>query len=174
VTASFLAPYKRTDLVIRAFNAMPRRRLIVVGDGQQAQHLRVIAGPNVAFAGYLPREDYVQVVARARAFVFAGCEDFGIAMAEAQACGTPVLAFRRGGAADIVRPTGSAAEPTGILFDRQTTEAIQDAVESFERTSKQILPSACRENAMRFSSLRFSREVVAAFETVAARYPRWH
>jgi glycosyltransferase involved in cell wall biosynthesis len=174
VTASFLAPYKRTDLVIRAFNAMPSRRLIVVGDGQQAQGLKAIAGPNVEFTGYLPREKYVQVVASARAFVFAGCEDFGIAMAEAQACGTPVIAFRRGGAADIVRPMGFSAEPTGILFDRQTAEAVQDAVESFERKNKQILPSACRENAMRFSSLRFSREVAAAFESVAARYPRWH
>ena len=174
VTASFLAPYKRTDLVIQAFNAMPKRRLIVVGEGQQAHRLRSIAGPNVRFTGYLSRDDYVHVVARARAFVFAGCEDFGIAMAEAQACGTPVLAFRRGGAADIVRPMGSPVEPTGILFDRQSAEAIEEAVDCFERRGKQIAPATCRENAMRFSPARFSREIAAAFETVCAGYSRWN
>ena len=79
VAASFLAPYKRTDLVIRAFTAMPNRRLIVVGEGQQMSALRSLAGANVTFTGYLPRRDYVETVGRAKAMVFAGCEDFGIA-----------------------------------------------------------------------------------------------
>ena len=106
VTAAFLAPYKRTDIVVDAFNAMPKRRLLVVGDGQQAQQLKARAGPNVTFTGYLPRAEYIQAVARAQALVFAGCEDFGIALAEAQAYGTPLIAFGRGGATDIVRPLG--------------------------------------------------------------------
>lgn len=170
VTASFLAPYKRTDLVIAAFNAMPSRRLVIVGEGQQSKALRAMAGPNVTFTGYLPRREYVKTVAEARALVFAGCEDFGIALAEAQACGTPLIAFSRGGAKDIVRPLGSARHPTGILFEKQTVEAVQEAVRQFEVHSSAIAPAACRENAMRFSVERFRREVADAFDEVLAMH----
>ncbi|MBS7542947.1 glycosyltransferase [Ancylobacter oerskovii] len=160
VTASFLAPYKRTDLVIRAFNEMPSRRLLVVGDGQQARSLRSLAtGANIEFAGYLPRRDYVAAVGRARALLFAGCEDFGIAMAEAQAYGTPVIAFGRGGARDIVQPLGSACEPTGLLFHRQTVEAVRAAVEQFESHEREISPAACWLNATRFSPERFRLQI---------------
>lgn len=164
VTASFLAPYKRTDLVIRAFNEMPLRRLVVVGEGQQASSLRAMAGPNISFTGYLPRSEYVRTVGEAKALVFAGCEDFGIALAEAQACGTPLIAFSRGGASDIVQRLGVSDNPTGVLFDRQTVAATKDAVEHFERHRKAIAPAACRGNAMRFSRDRFRGEVQAAFD----------
>jgi glycosyltransferase involved in cell wall biosynthesis len=170
VTASFLAPYKRTDLVIRAFNEMPSRRLLVVGEGQHSRRLRSLAGPNVEFAGYLPRKDYVRTLAEARAMVFAGCEDFGIALAEAQACGTPLLAFGRGGACDIVRPLGDAAQPTGILFGFQTVAAVKQAVEHFEGHRLAIRPEACRENALRFRPERFDREVADAFAAVEASH----
>ena len=146
VVASFLAPYKRTDLVIQAFNEMPSRRLVVVGEGQQSKALRELAGPNITFAGYLPRPDYVRTVAEAKAMVFAGCEDFGIALAEAQACGTPLVAFGRGGACDIVKPFGSADRPTGLLFRRQTAAALKEAVEAFEDNCRAITPVACRAN----------------------------
>lgn len=168
VTAAFMAPYKRTDLVIDAFNAMPGRRLLVVGDGQQASKLRDRAGANISFAGYLPRADYIKAVARARALVFAGCEDFGIALAEAQAYGTPLIAFARGGAADIVRPLGKASEPTGVLFDQQTVQSVIDAVTQFEASSSDIRPAACRANAMRFNTERFAREVASAFAATMA------
>jgi glycosyltransferase involved in cell wall biosynthesis len=102
--------------------------------------------------------------------VFAGCEDFGIALAEAQACGTPLIAFGRGGAKDIVRPLGSARHPTGILFEKQTVEAVQEAVRQFEVHSSAIAPAACRENAMRFSVERFRREVAEAFDEVLAMH----
>ncbi|MEP9399335.1 glycosyltransferase [Mesorhizobium sp. KR2-14] len=170
VSASFLAPYKRTDLVIQAFNQMPSRRLVVVGEGQQSSRLRALAGPNVTFAGYLPRKDYVETVARSKAMVFAGCEDFGIALAEAQACGTPLIAFGRGGAADIVRQLGVAARPTGILFGRQTPEALKDAVDHFEAHQAAIAPLACRENATRFSEERFDREILDAVRRVQAAH----
>ena len=166
VTASFLAPYKRTDLVIEAFNAMPGRRLIVVGDGQQSVRYRALAGPNVKFTGYLARKEYAQTVASARALVFAGCEDFGIALAEAQACGTPLIAFGRGGASDIVRPLG-AAQPTGILFEQQTVASIVAAVDTFERCDI-ISPLACHQNAQRFSADRFAREIATAFADAVA------
>jgi glycosyltransferase involved in cell wall biosynthesis len=170
VTASFLAPYKRTDLVISAFNAMPDRRLLVVGEGQQVKALRALAGPNVEFTGFLPRAEYVKAVSRAQALVFAGCEDFGIALAEAQAYGTPLIAFGRGGATDIVRPLGVTEKPTGVLFNKQSVEAVVAAVERFEANREALTPSACRENAMRFAPERFARDVASAFDEAVARH----
>jgi glycosyltransferase involved in cell wall biosynthesis len=163
VTASFLAPYKRSDLVVRAFNAMPSKRLLVVGDGQQAKGLKAMAGPNITFTGYLPRADYVRTVSLAKALVFAGCEDFGIALAEAQACGTPLVAFERGGASDIILPLSKAAHPTGVLFGRQSVDAVKEAVEHFEDHRAEITPAACRRNANRFSTERFQSEMARAF-----------
>ena len=175
VAASFLAPYKRTDLVIRAFNEMPSRRLLVMGEGQQSAALRNLAGPNVTFTGFLPRTDYVRTLAQAKAMVFAGCEDFGIALAEAQCCGTPVIAFGRGGACDIVRPAGGTEPPTGVLFQRQTVAAVKDAVEAFATSAKPVSPFACRQNAHRFSEERFAREISAAFDaTLAVCAASWH
>lgn len=162
VAASFLAPYKRTDLVLRAFREMPNRKLIVVGEGQQSAELRALAAPNITFTGYLPRQAYVDTIRNARALVFAGCEDFGIALAEAQACGTPLVAFGSGGARDIVRPLGTEA-PTGVLFSEQSVEAVRDAVGQFE--TGDIRPSDCRQNALRFSAERFDREIGAAVAT---------
>jgi glycosyltransferase involved in cell wall biosynthesis len=164
VTASFLAPYKRTDLVIAAFNEMPDRQLVVVGEGQEAARLRSIAGPNVLFTGFLPRADYVRTVSHAKAMVFAGCEDFGIALAEAQAWGTPLIAFGRGGACDIVRPLDRMDRPTGLLFKRQSVADIKNAVDRFESQSHRIAAAACRQNALRFSATRFRREIESAFD----------
>lgn len=172
VCACFLAPYKRVDLVIQAFNEMPARRLIVIGEGQQFAALRALARPNVTFMGYVARLAYVQLIARAQALVFAGCEDFGIGLAEAQACGTPVIAFDRGGAVDIVQRLGEAARPTGILFARQTKRDIVEAVAHFEANRQAITPDACRINAMRFSADRFRREIASAFEMARAIHAR--
>lgn len=163
VTASFLAPYKRTDLVIAAFKEMPNRKLLVVGDGQQSKKLRELAGPNVSFTGFLPRAEYVKAVSEANALVFGGCEDFGIALAEAQACGTPLICFGRGGARDIVRPIGKSAEPTGILFERQTVADICATVSKFEDEREAITARSCWHNAQRFSAERFRAEIMEAF-----------
>jgi glycosyltransferase involved in cell wall biosynthesis len=108
----------------------------------------------VTFTRRLPTPQVVDYMQRARAFLFAGIEDFGIVMAEAQACGTPVIAFGRGGAAEIVRPD------TGVLFDEQTPEAVLAAVERFE--SRQFDCETCRTNALRFDRPRF-RERFSAY-----------
>jgi glycosyltransferase involved in cell wall biosynthesis len=171
VTASFLAPYKRTDLVIAAFNEMPTRRLVVVGGGQQASALRASAGPNITFTGFMKRAEYTRTVANARAFVFAGCEDFGIAMAEAQGCGTPVIAFGRGGARDIVRDLDHAA-PTGLLFSKQTTAAVVAAVDRFVTEADRISADACLQNAGRFSVAQFRRHVVDALDEATDQHAR--
>ncbi|MQX74460.1 glycosyltransferase family 4 protein [Sinorhizobium meliloti] len=172
VTASFLAPYKRTDLIIRAFNDMPSRRLVVVGEGQQSQSLRGMARSNVSFTGYLPRQEYVRTVARAKAMVFAGCEDFGISLAEAQACGTPLIAFGRGGARDIVQPFGEAEHPTGILFGSQSVESLKEAIHVFEQNQPAIKSQACRSNADRFSEDRFDLAILKALAVAQAAHVR--
>ncbi len=166
VTASYFAPYKRTDLVIQAFSEMPSRRLLVVGEGQLSAARSVRVGTNVSFTGRLSRPDYVRTLAEAKAMVFAGCEDFGIVLAEAQACGTPLIAFGRGGACDIVAPLGASPRPTGVLFERQTVAAIKEAVETFEENRATISSRACSQNAARFSVARFDAEVINAFAAV--------
>jgi glycosyltransferase involved in cell wall biosynthesis len=168
VSASFLAPYKRTDLVIQAFNEMPERRLVVVGEGQQSATLRALAAPNVTFAGFLPRREYMRTMGEAKAMVFAGCEDFGIALAEAQACGTPLIAYGRGGATDIVRRLGSASAPTGVLFKAQTVSSLKQAVDHFEKNGAAITPAACRANAERFSEENFDRAILQSLGQVQA------
>ncbi|GAB4361948.1 MAG: glycosyltransferase family 4 protein [Oricola sp.] len=170
VCASFLAPYKRADLVVRAFNEMEDRRLVVVGSGPQLKELQAIARPNVEFAGHLSRADYIRTLSHARAMIFAGCEDFGIAMAEAQAGGTPLLAFGRGGARDIVRPLGAASDPTGMLFSRQSVDAVKDVVERFERDGGPIRPEACSSNAARFSEERFDQAILRSAGAVQASF----
>lgn len=157
LVASRLAPYKRVDLVVAAFRRMHDRRLVVVGDGpQRAQVQAAAAGaPNIDLRGHVPRAELVRLMRTARAFVFAAEEDFGIALVEAQACGTPLIAFGRGGARDIVRTPETGAEPTGMLFAEQSVEAIVGAVERFEREAARFNPHACRANAERFSIARF-------------------
>lgn len=164
VVASFLVPYKRVDLVIEAFNDMPDRRLLVVGQGQEERKLRAMAGKNISFTGYVDRARLIKIISNARAFVFAGCEDFGIILAEAQAFGTPLLAFGRGGARDIVREFDGPEAPTGVLFKEQTVDSLKQAVTTFEARRGEITPEACAANAARFSVDRFKRELREAFE----------
>ena len=146
LTVSRLEAYKRIDLLVDAFSRTGRR-LVVVGSGSELQRLQARAGRNVHFAGRLPTPQVVDYMQRARAFLFAGIEDFGIVMAEAQACGTPVIAYGRGGAAEIVR------EDTGVLFAEQTPAALLEAVRRFEGIS--YSPGQCRQNALRFDRPRF-------------------
>ena len=173
VVASRLVPYKRIDLVVRAFSEMPSLRLLVVGDGPEMPRLRALAGANVTFTGYLPRAALVEALQKARAFVFAAYEDFGIVMAEAQAAGTPVVAFGRGGAADIIAPL-HADRPTGVLFTEQSVESIKRAVELFCREERRISPTACRANAERFAPENFRRRMHALIEEVMQpEFSRW-
>lgn len=157
VTASRMVPYKRMDLIVEAFSSMPDRQLIVIGDGPDARKIRRKAGPNVQLLGHQPLPILLEHLRRARAFVFAAEEDFGIAPVEAQACGTPVIAYGKGGALETIRgPT--EAQPTGVFFEEQTVPALTAAVERFERERALIDPAACRENALRFGPERFRFE----------------
>jgi len=147
LTVSRLEAYKRIDLVVEACARMPDRRLVVIGDGPERRRLRAAAPSNVALLGRLATHEVRDYMQRARAFLFAGIEDFGIVMAEAQACGTPLVAFDSGGAAEIARAD------TGVLFGEQTAAAVVDAVRRFE--ARRFSPQACRENALRFDRPSF-------------------
>lgn len=158
--ASRMVPYKKLDLIVQAFSEMPDKKLVVIGDGPDFKKIRAKAGTNVELLGYQPfsvLKDYMQ---RARAFVFAAEEDFGIIPVEAQACGTPVIAFGKGGALETVRGL-NAAEPTGVFFDEQTVASLQAGIRRFESEEKVVTPQACRKNAERFNTERFCREYLA-------------
>lgn len=158
LAASRLVPYKKMPLIVQAFNQMPDRRLVVIGDGPDAQRCRELAGPNVSIMGYQSTAVLRGHMQRAKAFVFAAEEDFGIAPIEAQACGTPVIAFGKGGALETLRGLDSDAS-TAVFFDEQTPQAIVNAVERFETDEgRRICPEACRENAQRFNPERFRQE----------------
>ncbi len=166
VTASRLVPYKRVDLIVEAFAGLPDRQLVVIGDGPAASRVRSKQPPNVSFLGEQPFAVLLDYLQRARAFVFAAVEDFGIAPLEAQACGTPVIALGKGGTLETIRGLDSP-QPTGVFFADQTTVALRSAVMLFERESSRIDPAACRANALRFGAERFRREFE---EFVRGRY----
>lgn len=156
--ASRIVPYKRVDLIAAAFRAMPNRELMIVGDGPNEAQARAAAGdaPNITFKGRVARAELIALTQGARAAVFAAEEDFGIATVEAQACGTPVIAYGRGGARDIVVAPPDAC-PTGIFFQEQSTASLIAAVERFEAMAPAITPEDCRINAERFSNAHFRR-----------------
>ena len=160
VMVSRMVPYKRVDLIVEAFAGMPDKQLIVIGDGPEMAKVRAKAGSNVQILGHLPFEAMREHVQRARAFVFAAQEDFGIAPVEAQACGTPVIAYGRGGAAETVRGL-QQNPPTGVLFEEQTVEALREAVRQFEQHAARITPAACRQNAERFAIGVFRQRMAA-------------
>lgn len=166
VTVSRLVPYKRLDVVIDAFRRLPERRLTIIGDGPERARLARHAPANVVFAGRLDDAQTAAVVGAARAFVFAACEDFGIAPLEAQAAGTPVIAYREGGSSETIRGLDDPM-PTGVLFDAQTPAAIVDAMARFEATT--IDSDACRINAARFAAPRFRAEIAVHIDALLAR-----
>ena len=156
LTVSRLVQYKRVDLIVQAFAQLPDRRLVVIGDGDDLEKVRAQATPNVTLLGYQPSEVMAGYMQRARAFLFAAQEDFGIVPVEAQACGTPVIAYGRGGALETVCD-GASPHPTGLFFHEQSADAIAAAVQQFEAQDG-IRPEDCRQNAERFSTERFRRE----------------
>ena len=168
LAASRFVPYKRMNLIVQAFSRMPEKRLVVIGDGPQYETARANAGPNVEFLGYQPRDVMRDYLRRAQAFVFAAKEDFGILPVEAQACGTPVIAFGAGGALETVRGLGvcGVESPTGIFFVEQTVESLIAAMAEFEKQKAVFLPEICRANALRFTAAEFRRQFAAQVSAV--------
>lgn len=161
LTASRMVPYKKMAMIVEAFQSMPDKRLVVIGDGPEMNKCREKARANVDFLGWQPFDVLRDHMQRAKGFVFAAEEDFGITPVEAQACGTPVIAYGKGGGLESVR--GLEQEyPTGLFFYEQTPEALLEALKKFELDAiEKISRKACRENALRFSPERFGDEFSA-------------
>ena len=163
-TASRLVPYKRIDLIVEAFSHMPDKKLVVIGDGSEMNKIKSKSTKNIEILGYQENsvmQDYMQ---KARAFVFAAEEDFGITPVEAQACGTPVIAFGKGGTLETVRPIG-VNNPTGVFFDKQNISSVIDAVNKLDELIDTVSPEDCRNNAIKFSRERFDSEMKSYIES---------
>ena len=166
LVSSRLVPYKRVDLLAQAFAAMPNRQLTIIGDGPESRVVRTAAAnaANIEVLTPVSQSELIRLMQNARAFIFAAEEDFGITMVEAQACGTPVIAFGRGGACDIIVDL-RRDQPTGVLFTEQTVEAVIKAVERFETVPAAFTADACRCNALRFSRSAFKDAIYQVVDT---------
>ena len=153
LTASRMVPYKKMDLIVAAFKKMPDKQLIVIGDGPDYTKISKLVGnsANIALLGYQSSEVLKDYMQKSKGFVFAAEEDFGIAPLEAQACGTPVIAYGKGGALETI-----INQKTGLFFKDQTEEALIKTIRDFE--SLTFDPQLCRENAKRFSKEKFRNE----------------
>ncbi|GAH12002.1 unnamed protein product, partial [marine sediment metagenome] len=144
--------YKRIDLAVKAFNEL-KRELIVIGEGQEYKRLKKIANSNIKFLGWQSVENLRQYYANAKAFVFPGEEDFGITPVEAQASGTPVIGFGRGGLIETV-----IEGKTGLFFYKHDYKELVSAIESFESNTNRFDYYKIRENSLKFSRERFENE----------------
>lgn len=151
------APNKRVDLAIEAFNLL-KFPLKIVGSGQDEKYCRSIAKPNIEFLGAIDNDQIALLYQKAKAFIFPGEDDFGITPLEAQASGTPVIAYGRGGALETV------TEKTGIFFYEQSINSLCDAVEYVEYHSDHFSPEECVKQANRFGREKFKQKIAKALE----------
>lgn len=158
LTASRMVPYKRMDLVIKAFNAMPDKQLIVIGDGPDYNKLSALAGPNVTLLGYQADCVLIDHLERTQAFLFMAEEDFGILPVEAQAAGAPVIGYGVGGLAETI-----LNNITGLWVEEQTSDALLKTVQQFEAHKRddniEFSPAVCRQSAERFATVNFTRAI---------------
>ncbi|WP_394425079.1 glycosyltransferase family 4 protein [Vreelandella stevensii] len=169
LTASRMVPYKRIDLVIEAFNQLPDKQLIVIGDGPDHARLAAMAGPNVTLLGYQPDSVLIDHLERARAFLFMAEEDFGILPVEAQAAGAPVIGYGVGGLAETVLD-----QVTGLWVSEQSSHALASRIREFEAQQEQqpqaFSPTVCRHSAERFATANFTQ----AIQSLVARHMAQH
>ena len=164
ITVSRLVSYKKTALIVGAFNQLGLP-LIVIGSGVELSQLQQLAKPNVQILGWQPDAVVEQYMAQAKAFIYAAYEDFGIAPVEAQACGTPVIAYGAGGTLETVRDLRHhQSQGTGILFPHQTEAAIVEAVKIFEQHQKKIEPEILHAHARSFHPKVFQQRYLAFIE----------
>ncbi len=165
LTASRLVPYKKIDLIVESFQHFPDKKLIVIGDGPEFNKIKNKAGKNVEILGYQADDVLLSYMQRARAFIFAAEEDFGLLPLEAQACGTPVIAFGKGGACETVRDL-THPHPTGVFFATQTIAALGDAIQLFEANQATFTADNCVANAAQFSQEKFQTALKAFVDAV--------
>lgn len=157
LTVCRLVSYKKISLIVKAFNELGYP-LIVIGTGPECDRLREIAKPNIQVLGWQSNQVVADYMAKAKAFVYAACEDFGMAIVEAQGCGTPVIAYGVGGAQETVRDIREYPNSgTGLLFTPQTETALIDTVKAFEALHKQFNPEFVRTHASQFDQNQFQK-----------------
>lgn len=152
LSASRLVPYKKTKLIVEAFNEMSDKKLVVIGDGEEYEAIKKIAKNNIVVLGFCEESILIEYMQRAKAFVYAAVEDFGIVPIEAMACGTPVIALNRGATAETV-----VEGINGIHFEKQTKEDIANAVYRFEELEFDLLKIS--KNAQFYATQRFKDEI---------------
>lgn len=153
VTASRMVPYKKMDLIVEAFAQLPEKKLVVIGDGPDWKKVQAKAAKNIEFLGQTSDEVLREHMQKAKAFVFAAVEDFGIVPIEAMSCGTPVIAFAKGAVKETV-----IENETGIFFHEQSVPSIVQAVLEFEKKQDTFAPLKIRNHALTFSKKRFKEE----------------
>jgi glycosyltransferase involved in cell wall biosynthesis len=164
LTVSRLVSYKQIGLIVQAFNKLGQK-LVIIGDGPQFEQIRKLAKPNIEMLGSQPNKVVEQYMSQAKAFVYAACEDFGIALVEAQACGTPVIAYGAGGALETVLDIRNHPEvATGLLFSAQRPDSLIQAIETFSACQSQFIPENCRLQALKFSPNVFKKSFLAVLE----------
>ncbi len=154
ITCSRLVPYKKIRLIVEAFNKMPDKKLVVVGDGPDFAKVKRIAGRNIEVMGFLPFSEMRPLIEKAKAFIFAAIEDFGIVVLESMASGTPVIALNKGGTAETVKDGFN-----GIHFNEQSAPAIIDAVNRFEKNSDKFVPADIAAYAENFNRKAFETTI---------------
>jgi len=170
LTVSRLVSYKQVALIVEAFNQLGYP-LIIIGDGPDLKLLQKLAKSNITFKGIQPNEVVEDYMKNAKAFVYAACEDFGIALVEAQACGTPVIAYSQGGALEtVIDIRQSNKTGTGLFFSEQKAKSLVEAVETFLEFSHQFNPESCYMQATRFSSKVFETSYLSFVETCSKNW----
>jgi glycosyltransferase involved in cell wall biosynthesis len=161
VTAGRLVPYKNVDVIAEAFSKMPEKKLYIIGDGPEKRKVARSAGKNVVMLGYQPKDRMVKYIQEAKAFILAAEEDFGITTVEAQSCGTPIIAYQKGGYLETV-----VDGKTGVFFDQQSASSIRAAVNRFEQNQAAFESDTIRENALSYSEKIFNRQFVEQVKRV--------
>lgn len=152
-TYSRMVPYKKMDLLVEAFSQLSDKKLIVIGDGPEFDKIKKKAAKNVELLGYQSDTVIKDYLSKAKAFLYAAEEDFGIVIVEAQAAGIPVIAYGKGGALETV-----IADKTGLFFSEQTPHSIIEAIKEFEGKQDIFDPQVIKRHAETFSQQRFDRE----------------
>lgn len=159
ISISRLVPYKRLDLVLEAFRNLPHLKLKMIGSGPEFEKLKALAPSNADLMGFVSDEALKKELQRSKALILAADEDFGMTSLEAQACGIPVIALKRGGYLETV-----IDNHTGLFFEDQTKEALMTAILEFESRRDQFRPDTARSNALRFSKETFREQFTSIVE----------
>jgi glycosyltransferase involved in cell wall biosynthesis len=162
VTVSRLVSYKQIILIVKAFNQLGLP-LVIIGEGPEFNKIQNLAQPNIKLLGSQPDSVVEEYMSKAKAFVYAACEDFGIALVEAQACGTPIIAYGGGGALETVQDIRKFPKnPTGLLFPEQTVESLIESVKTFEDTQSKFNSEFCHLQALKFTPKIFEKSYLGA------------